>query len=236
MKVLELTVNLYVLEDIHSDDIQSSICDLIDRVLIKDDIYNEFHKDNKFKNYVFDSLVPFEIVHTRGSRARFKIRTVDEKLAFFLKKNLVGAENKNFLVLTVTSRVVPFRNIESIRTITPVTLSAEKGYWRNCLTSKDFEDRLISNLLKKYNSFTGENIECCFEDVFVSYFEDASHVKRKYKNKLFLTDRLTLILSDSEIAQKLAYFALGSGILEKNSRGFGFMQYTFSKRIEVKNV
>lgn len=229
MKVLELTINLYITNDMQADEVQSSICELIDRTLVKDKNFAELHSKNTYKNYVFDSLVPFNKVYKRGDRARFKIRTVDAKLAAFLRKGLEGMENNNLLVIFISDRVVPMREIESIRTVTPVTLTTEKGYWRNSLSSKDFEDKLISNLLKKYNKFTGEKVECNFEDVFTSYTEEATHLKRFYKKNMFLTDKIMLTVSNSDIAQKLAYFALGVGLLEKNSRGFGFMQYTFTE-------
>ena len=32
-------------------------------------------------------------------------------------------------------------------------------------------------------------------------------------------------VADNEMAQKLAYLALGTGVLEMNSRGFGFVNY-----------
>ena len=47
------------------------------------------------------------------------------------------------------------------------------------------------------------------------------------KNRTLLGDKLTLYVAENETAQNLAYFALGSGLLELNSRGMGFLNYSY---------
>ncbi len=50
-----------------------------------------------------------------------------------------------------------------------------------------------------------------------------------YKGVKLLGDKLDLYISNNQIAQELAYFALGTGILEMNPRGYGFVNDKWSK-------
>ena len=42
---------------------------------------------------------------------------------------------------------------------------------------------------------------------------------------MLLGDKISLNISDDKLAQDLAYMALGTGLLEVNSRGAGFTNY-----------
>ena len=50
-------------------------------------------------------------------------------------------------------------------------------------------------------------------------------VATEYKGIKLLGDKLRLHIADNTSAQSLAYMALGTGILEMNARGFGFVNY-----------
>ena len=52
-------------------------------------------------------------------------------------------------------------------------------------------------------------------------------IKILYKNINLLGDKVSLKISNQQLAQDLAYFALGVGLGENNSRGCGFMNYKF---------
>ena len=47
----------------------------------------------------------------------------------------------------------------------------------------------------------------------------------QYKNVRLLGDKIRLSILDDKLSQTLAYFALGVGIGEMNSRGAGFLNY-----------
>ena len=47
----------------------------------------------------------------------------------------------------------------------------------------------------------------------------------KYKRISLLGDKLSLQIADDEKSQKLAYFILGVGLCELNSRGAGFCNF-----------
>ena len=101
---------------------------------------------------------------------------------------------------------------EKVYTLTPALIKSKEGYWEDNISRDEYEERIKVNLIKKYNDFTGEKLDENF---------------KLYKGKVFLGDKLSFIVSDNEIAQKLWYMSLGTGILENNSRGCGFVNYKY---------
>ena len=57
------------------------------------------------------------------------------------------------------------------------------------------------------------------------HFLNRSPIPNEYKEICLLGDKVSLKISDEEQAQKMAYFLLGTGICELNSRGFGYCNY-----------
>lgn len=56
-------------------------------------------------------------------------------------------------------------------------------------------------------------------------FKNKVPIKVLYKSIHLLGDKIIIDIAQNETAQTLAYLALGTGVLENNSRGFGFMDY-----------
>ena len=56
-------------------------------------------------------------------------------------------------------------------------------------------------------------------------FENIKPISTKYKNISLLGDKMTLYIAENEMAQEMAYFILGTGLLEMGSRGFGYCNY-----------
>ena len=115
--------------------------------------------------------------------------------------------------------------IETLYTLTPAILKNESGYWRDEFSIFDFEKRLKANLIKKWNQY----YECKMEEDFDLYtsleFLNGKPIAFNYKNIKLLGDKVKLHISDNKSAQDLAYFALGTGLCEMNSRGAGFVNY-----------
>lgn len=117
--------------------------------------------------------------------------------------------------------------ISKLYSVTPVILKNDFGYWKAEMSLPEYEERLVVNLIKKYQSFTGEKIE---EDVHLYdsiLFKNKMPVKIPYKNIHLLGDKIDLEIANNEMAQKLAYFALGVGLGENNSRSCGFVNYKY---------
>lgn len=54
-----------------------------------------------------------------------------------------------------------------------------------------------------------------------------------YKGKKILGDKISISISDDKTAQELSYMALGTGILQMNARGAGYMNYKWLAREKV---
>ena len=127
--------------------------------------------------------------------------------------------------LTVENRIIPHKMISEIYTLSPVIMKSDEGYWRSYMSLDEYEERLFSNLVKKYNSFTGEQIEADFPLYTNITFLNRHPISCKYKRISLLGDKLSLQIADDEKSQKLAYFILGVGLCELNSRGAGFCNF-----------
>ena len=88
-----------------------------------------------------------------------------------------------------------------------------------------FEERLKVNLIKKWNQAQGDKLAEDFQLYTMLEFLNEAPIPMEYKNIKLLGDKIRLQIADNETAQKVAYMALGTGLLEMNSRGAGFVNY-----------
>lgn len=226
----ELSVKVYLLESITAADVMSKIAILIDGTLGKSEEYLRFHQENKYKGYSFDGFfrVEQEGVYHQGNIYTFRIRTVDLALAEFFEKNLFTAYTQDIKVLTVTKRNIAKKHIEKLFSITPSVIKNDFGYWRSNMTIEDYERRIKENLIKNYNTYYGKKIDEDFEMFTHMEFNNRKPIAVPFKNNIsLLGDKITLHVSENEMAQSLAYFALGVALGENGSRGFGFCGYKY---------
>lgn len=225
LKVYEISLLVFLNNDIKTEEAFSKIGEFIDSGLAKEQELLEFHNKNTYKNYCFCSFYPLEKdkIYREKNNYTIKIRTVDYKLANFFNEELVNHFNQSIKGLTSTIKILPRRYIEKIYSITPLVMKTDKGYWKGNLSLNEFEKRLKENLIKKYNLLTNSKINEDFQLYTGIEFTNKKPVAMSYKGRKFLGDKLTIYISDDEIAQKLAYMSLGTGILEMNARGAGYV-------------
>lgn len=229
MKVYQIRLKLFILEDIFTENMQSKIAAFIDTAFGKSQEFINFHNTNKFKNYCFDGLYPIEgeNVYKAGNIYTLTIRTIDSKLAIFFNEQLKNHFDKEIKALTTEIRIIPKKHIEKVYSITPIILKDENGYWKGNLTIQNFEDRLKINLIKKYNTFTGKKIDENFQLYSLLEFKNKKPIATRYKNIKILGDKISINVSENAEAQELAYMCLGTGLLENNSRGYGFVNFRY---------
>ena len=229
MKVYEIKLKLVLLNDIKLNDGQIEICNIIDSFLAKDEKWLEFHKDNKFKNYCFNSFYPLEEdkIYKKDKVYSLIIRTIDKDLAEYFNENLHNSNNDMIRCLTSNIRIIPKKHIEKIYSITPIVIKTDNGYWKDILSLKEFEERIKINLIKKYNEINNTKINEDFDFYTNLEFKNKKPCSINYKNVKLLGDKISLNISDDKISQKLAYMALGTGIGEMNSRGLGMVNFRY---------
>lgn len=228
LKVYQIRVKLYLLENILIEKIPAQVTKFIDYTLGDCNQFLKFHEENKYKLYSFDYLYPIEPekIYKKGNIYTLTVRTIDYNLEQYLRKNLPRTRTNVIQGLESSCYVLPQKKIESIYTLTPVIVKDnENGYWRGHMKLEEFEERLKINLINKWNEY----FEDTLSENFVLYskmdFLNKGVIPIKYKDITLLGDKVRLFITEEEIAQKLAYMSLGTGLLESNSRGFGFVNY-----------
>lgn len=229
IRVHELTLKVYLLKNIYSKEALEKISQIIDKCLTKDENLLNFHTNNKFKNYCLNSFFPLENdkINKEGKIYSVKIRTIDEKLAEYLKKNLVNEYTDYIKALTIEDKIINQKYIEKIYSITPCVIKTDNGYWKGNLSLDEFEKRIKENLIKKYNNYFDTKLDENFQLFNMIKFENIKPISTKYKSISILGDKLTLTIAENTAAQDLAYMALGTGVGEMGSRGFGFINYKY---------
>lgn len=229
--VFELIIKIYLIKDVKQKEIHNIIAEFIDSFLLEKEKFAEFHEKNVYKFYSFDE--PFPIaqngIYKGDFQYQFRLRTVDAELADYFAGGLADHQTKAVKGLMRTVRVIPNRQIAKIYTVTPIIIKTpdKKGYWKDCMPFARLENAIRNNLIKKYNSFTGEKLQEDFGLYDQIELLNKSPIGIPYKGITLLGDKVSFIAADNEIAQKLWYFALGTGLCEMNSRGQGFLQYHF---------
>ena len=226
MQVFEISISVKLKQDIPSDYALEHIASFLDQVLCKAG-FETLHKTNQYKNYCFNSLYPIEDSQTyqKDKKYSFQVRTVDANLADTFTSRVLQKHSKTFTILNSQIKIIPKHIINKVYSITPCIMKNENGYWRKSGNIEDFERRLKENLIKKYNGFTGTKINEEFQLCTSLRFKNKGPISCAYKNIHLLGDKLEMEPDSSKEAQELIYMALGTGILETNARGYGYINY-----------
>lgn len=227
MQVYQIRIKLYMLTDVALNQIQTNLTAFIDKGFLENKELLQMHEENRFKYYCFDLLYPVEKdkIYKKGKIYTVTIRTIDPKLAKYFQEVCVNSYTDEIKGLTSEVRIIPQKVIDSLYTLTPVILKDDKGYWRRHMQLAEFENQLKVNLIKKWNAFTGEKLSEDFSLYTLLEFLNETPVPMEYKSIKLLGDKIRLQIADNETAQKLAYMALGTGLLSMNSRGAGYVNY-----------
>lgn len=227
IKVYTIKIKIYVLEDIPLEDISGTITAFLDSGLTDSPQFADFHKDNRFKYYSFDNFYPLENdkIYKKDKIYTLNIRTLDSSLAEYFSNHVVNTYTNKLKGLTSQLGMLPYKPVDVIYTLTPAILKCDSGYWRDEMSIEQYEERLKVNLIKKWNFFHGEKIQENFDFFTGIEFLNKCPIASKYKGIKLLGDKLCIHVADNETAQNMAYLALGAGILEMNSRGYGYVNY-----------
>lgn len=230
MKVYELKINLKLKKNLQFEQITEKTNYFIDYGLLQDQNLKDYHINRCYKSYVHDLLYPIEKdgLYKNGKIYTMRLRTIDEDLAKYFLSHLAFSETIELKGIGCEIRIIPQKVIKTLYSVTPVVLkNPGSGYWRNNMVLEQFEKRLKDNLIKKYKYFTKNE----FDENFIFYnlieFKNKVPIKVPYKNICLLGDKISIEIAQNKQAQDLAYLALGVGLLENNSRSFGFMNFKY---------
>lgn len=242
INIYEGTIKLYLLKDIFNSNYQEKIAAVIDKSFTITEDMKSFHHRKEFKGYVFNGFHSKDeksknSVYKEGSVYAVKIRSIDENLMKFFKNNLAKTRTDEMQALTFEYRVLPKNIISKIYSITPAVCKFEDGYWRKSHTIEDIKNKIEQNARGKAKQLLGEILDENIEFIkSIKLLNTQYPIVREYKRKAkdsnstnskikLLCDKFEFEIFENENAQKLANIIIGTGLLEMNARGFGYVNF-----------
>ena len=155
----------------------------------------------------------------------FRLRSLNNNFANSIANILKKFQNEYFNVIAVEKNIRAKRTIESLISLTPIIIT-EKGSRgiKNDITTSCTPDAILTNLIKKYNSFNDTNIS--LEDVgemFLLSQVTSKPLGMNYKGIKLIGLKYNFHIASNSLAQDLAFFAEAIGLGEKTSAiGSGF--------------
>lgn len=225
MLYYELNCTAYLLKDIYFDEVNERIGSHINNGMALDDKLLKIHQGKGYKFYVFDSLYPreYDKTYKKGRIYMFRIRSIDRDLIFRIKEVIIEFVSSNFQILATELKTYKQYFINELYTVTPAVSTVNNQFWVKGDSIKLLERRIQDNLVKKYQDYYGESI--AIEGSFIQSIQLKNYkpIGLKYKNIRLMGNKISILVKEDEISQKLAFMALATGLLEKNSsNGMGF--------------
>ncbi len=222
MKYYNLKVTTLLKQNIESVQPYEKISNLIAYAMLKDDLLKKLHEKNTYKNYVFCNLYPVEkdTIYKKGNVYTFDLRGIEFEKMIKLKQVLETTENEYFKVIQINFQTGIQRNIKKLITLTPAIITTEKGDYDIKENMNLIKDRILANTQKKYKNIYHTEVNMDFIQDIKKL--NRTPIKIPYKNINILGNKFEIQIKEDPMSQNLAYLILSTGILEKNSQGFGF--------------
>ncbi len=239
MKLYELKITILLKTDIELANANQTLAKAINFILTQNEYTRELHDKNGLKPYVFSLPYPIDIqtkIYQKDRVYLFSIRSIDEKFINIFKESLKKVNLDEFSILATELKEINKFFINSLYTLTStistITNEDKKSYfWTINNSNLEFiKEKIKNNLEKKYKQFFNQEIKA--PDDFISNIIllnqtpfVTNHIKNKDNKKFKLFgNKFKIFINSDENSQKLAFLALGVGLLEKNSFGYGFVR------------
>lgn len=231
-KYYELRVSIYLLQNIHKNDVYEKIATLINYSFNNSQLLSDLHKAKGFKHYSFSGLYPIEMegVYLQDEVYSFMIRTYKQDVVKELKKSLNQIQNDTFNVIDLQLKEYNNKNIKYIDNLTPTIITINSIRWnKEVNTLEEMENALFNNLNKKYNSLHGIGQIFSIKDIIEKIeIKSKCGIITNYKGIKWVGYKFRIYFKDNNLAQDFANLAVTEGIGEKNSSfGQGFVKPYF---------
>lgn len=225
--IYQINVKVYILKTITYHDMQQQIAQYIDQVMAKKEELLTLHNTNCFKYYCFSGFktIQKEGIYEEGSLNSFSVRCLEKEFAKYLEEELANHTSLTMKGLSCETKRVKTGLIQKLYLITPAILKFEDGYWRKNHSLEEFQKRIISNTVRKYEEYTQQKLEDSVRLYTNFRLINKIPIKTRYKNIHLLGDKFEMMIAEEEASQRLAQFLLGTGVCELNARGFGYLNY-----------
>ena len=128
MKVYQIRMQIFLLQDVSSNRIQEKITAFIDAGFSRSEKLITFHEENKYKNYCYDLPFPLEAdkIYKKGKIYMLTIRTIDMELAKYFKNVCVNNYTTEIKGLIADIRILPKKMLETVYTLTPLIVKTHE--------------------------------------------------------------------------------------------------------------
>lgn len=227
-------------KDVPLNAIGYTIAVAINEAMCKDAVLKELHKAKTAKPYVFSRPQPDAEngFYKKNSMYQIQIKTCSREFAAKIVKLFEGFENEFIKSVMIQSKEgLGYKPVSELIALNPIIITLPKDERGRFDANKyaNVKDRIIINLLKKYNFFSGENLTYDdVKDIFPVEQILGVPIPIKIKGHTYIGVRFKYKVADTPIANKLAYFAQYVGLGEKNAIcGAGFCYAAPNKNREV---
>nr|KEH99706.1 hypothetical protein Z952_p0029 [Clostridium botulinum C/D str. BKT75002]KEI05184.1 hypothetical protein Z954_0029 [Clostridium botulinum C/D str. BKT2873] len=247
MEYYELIIQSYLKQNMHYKGVPEYLGSLINYCMLRDEKLEKLHNAKGLKGYVFNTLTPFEKdgMYKQNNIYQFSIRSINLDILKRIQNAIKNINNDEMASVNTTLTTWHQKYMESLYTYTPSVLTLKEDevpeklkkikssskYWVNGCSNKVLVDRIEKNMIKKYNFFTGNNIEN------ISVVSDIQVLNEypiliKYKKANVMANKFLIKIENSKLAQDIAFITLATGLLEKSSSiGCGFCQGNYYKEV-----
>lgn len=217
-----LKVIVQLKQDIKYENTYEIISNYVAKAMLGNKELKEMHEKNCYKLYTFCSLYPFERqgIYQTNKVYAFDIRYLDVNFGLKLKQLLKIIDDEFFNLISTNIEPNKYRKIAKLISLTPAICTTEKGDYKIEGDLNLIKSRLISGAEKKHFQIYNNKISCDFIKTIKK--TNIKPIKLPYKNIHFLGNKFEIEIKEDEVSQKLAFILFATGILEKNSQGFGF--------------
>ncbi|UZW14967.1 hypothetical protein OSC52_03740 [Clostridium pasteurianum] len=230
MNYYQLKITLELKTDIYFDEVTEKLSILLNKSMLYNDYLKSIHKVNTYKLYVFEGLSPFERDKTykKGNFYMTRLRCIDEFIAQSFRECLKNTNTNEFEVLSVDIEKIIFRPVKEIYNVTPAIASIEGKPWTNNMDIEIIKNSINSNTLKKIKIING--LEKVLEHDMIKAIEvkNIKPIAFKYKGKKLIGNKFNIKINEDDLSQMMAYIAISTGLLEKNSLGYGYCLCKYS--------
>lgn len=224
MNYYQLKITLKLKQDIYFDEVSEKLSILINKSMLYDEYLKSIHKVNTYKFYVFEGLSPFERekIYKKGSFYMTRLRCIDQTIAETFRECLKSSTTDAFDVLAIDLETIEFKKVKKIFNVTPAIAIIDSEYWKSGMDVEIIRKSINSNILKKIKAINGVEEVIDHDMIETIEVKNIKPIASKYKESKLIGNKFEIVVKDDELSQLMAYIAMSTGILEKNSLGYGY--------------
>lgn len=227
MNYYQLKITVKLKKDIYFDEVTEKLSILINKSMLYDEYLKSIHEVNNYKLYVFEGLSPFEKdkVYKKGNFYMTRLRCIDKAISEAFRLCLKNTSTNEFDVLSVDTDEIIFKPVKNIFNVTPAIATINSESWTSKMNVDMLKNSINNNILKKIKMINGAD-EILSHDMIKSIeIKNMKPIAFKYKNRKLIGNKFDIQVKEDELSQIMAYIAISTGLLEKNSLGYGYCLY-----------